>query len=106
MNGPPAVRRPSTSPGLAGQIGEVYEVRCPDGRRFDSRRKVTEHDAELLVAGGLCDEVRSATGILRYLKMRRNPPLRRFASLLAEADFTTIKTGNLQEHIASKRKGL
>ena len=106
MTRPPALGPLSKSPGLAGQIGELYEVRWPDGRRFDSRRKVTEHQARLLVEGRLCEEVRSATGILRYLKMVRNPPLKRFASIVAEANFTTTQTGALHEHIASMRKGL
>ena len=65
MTGPPAARPPSKFPGLAGQIGEVYEVR-----------------------------------------MRRNAPMKKFASILAEANFTTTQTGNLHEHIESKRKGL
>ena len=62
--------------------------------------------ATLLVEGGVCEEIRSPTGILRYLKMRRNPPIRKFASILAQADFTTTNTGNLHEHMESKRKGL
>jgi len=49
MTGPPAVRPPSQSPGLAGQIGEVYEVRWGDGRRLDRRRKVNEYQTRLLV---------------------------------------------------------
>jgi hypothetical protein len=106
MTGPPAARPPSKFPGLAGQIGEVYEVRWRDGRRFDSRRKVTEDQARVLVEGGVCEPVLSPTGILRYLKMRRNPPMKKFASILAEANFTTTQTGNLHEHIESKRKGL
>jgi len=105
MNGPPA-RLATKSPGASGRIGELYEVRWPDGRRFDSRHRVSEHQAQLLVEGGLCDEVRSPTGILRYVRMRRNPPTKKFVCLLAQGNFTTIKTGNLQEHIASKRKGL
>ena len=67
---------------------------------------MNEHQARLLVEGGICDEVRSPTGVLRYLKMRRSPPVRKFASILAQADFTTIRTANLNEHIKSKRKGL
>jgi hypothetical protein len=106
MTGPPAARPPSKFPGLAGQIGEVYEVRWPDGRRFDSRRTVSEYQARLLVEGGVCEEKRSPTGILRYLRMRRNAPMKKFASILAEANFTTTQTGNLHEHIESKRKGL
>jgi hypothetical protein len=106
MTGPPAARRPSKSPGAAGLIGEVYEVRWPDGRRFDSRRKVNETQARLLVEGGICEEVRSPTGILRHLRMRRNPPMKKFGSILAEADFTTTQTGNVYEHIESKGKGL
>ena len=43
---------PSKSPRLAGLTGEVYEVRWLDGRRFDCRRKATEHQARLLVEGG------------------------------------------------------
>jgi hypothetical protein len=106
MTGPPAAKPPAKSPGSAGQIGEVYEVRWPDGRRFDCRRKVNDYQARLLVEGGVCEEVRSPTGILRYLRMRRNPPMKKFASILAEANFTTTQTGNLHEHIESKRKGL
>jgi hypothetical protein len=106
MTGPPVARPPSKSPGLAGQTGEVYEVRCPDGRRFDSRRKVSEYQARLLVEGGVCEEVRSPTGILRYLRMRRTPPMKKFAGILAEANFTTTQSGGLHEHISSKRKGL
>ena len=105
MTGPPAERLSSLSPGAAGQTGEVYEVRWPDGRRFDSRRKVTQHQARLLVQEGICDEVSSPTGILRYLKMRRNPPLKKFASVLAQANFTTVATGNLQEHLPEQTKG-
>jgi hypothetical protein len=106
MNGPTAARPTSPSPGAAGQIGEVYEIRWADGRRFDGRRRVTAQQARLLIDGGVCDPVYSPTDILRYLKMRRNPPLKKFASVLAQADFTTVTTGNLQEHIACKRKGL
>ena len=106
MTGPPAAKPVIESPGIAGQIGEVYEVRWPDGRRFDSRHKVTPDQARLLVQAKICDEKRSPTGKLRYLMMRRNPSLKRFASVLAQANFTTVATGNLQEHVASKRKGL
>jgi hypothetical protein len=106
MNGPPAARPCSPSPGIAGQVGELYEVRWPDGSRFDSRHKVTDYQARLLVQAGICDERRSPTGRLRYLRMRRNAPLKKFANVLAQANFTTAATGNLQEHLASKRKGL
>ena|SRR5712691_539257 len=106
MTGPPAARPMSTSPGAAGLIEEVYEVRWPDGRRFDSRRRVNDRQARLLVEGGVCDEVRSPTGILRYLRMRRTPSVKNFASIVAQVNFTTTLTGNLHEHIASKRKGL
>jgi hypothetical protein len=106
MTGPPAARSLSKSPGLAGQIGEVYEVRWPDGRRFDNRRRVNEYQARLLVEGGVCQEKRRPTGILRYLTMRRNAPMKKFASVLAAANFTTTQTGNLHEHVASKKKGL
>jgi hypothetical protein len=107
MTDPPAARPLTLSPGTAGQIGELYlEVRWPDGRRLDSRRKVSEHQARLLVENSVCEEVRSPTGILRFLRMRRNPPLKKFASLLADASITTTRTGNLHEHIESKRKGL
>jgi hypothetical protein len=67
---------------------------------------VNEHQAKLLVEGGICDEKRSPTGVLRYLKMRRSPPAKKFASILAQADFTTTRTANLIEHTQSKRKGL
>jgi hypothetical protein len=106
MTGPPTGKPATESPGVAGQRGELYEVRWPDGSRFDNRRKVDECQARLLVEAGVCVEKRSPTGILRHLKMKRNPPMKRFASLLAQADFTTTRKGNLQEHIASKRKGL
>ena len=106
MRPPPAARPSSKSPGLAGQIGSVYEVRWPDGRRFDGRAKVNEFQARILVESGVCDEVRSPTGILRYLKMRRNPPMKKFTSIMAQANFTTTQTGNLHEHTESKRKGL
>lgn len=107
MNGPEPATAPAstTSPGAAGQTGNVYQVRWPDGRRFDSRRRVDEHQARLLVDGGVCDEVRSPTGILRYLKLRRNPSSN-FASILAQANFTITTTGNLREIISSKAKGL
>jgi hypothetical protein len=84
----------------------VYDVRWPDGRRFDSRRQVDERQAQLLVDGGVCVEVRSPTGTLRYLKMRRNPSMKKFASILADANFTTTRTGILHEYIESKGKGL
>jgi hypothetical protein len=107
LTGPPGIRPfASTSPSVIGQLPEVYEIRWPDGRRFSNRRKVTAHEAHLLVQGCICDEVRSPTGILRYLRMRRNPPMRMFASLLAQADFTVTRTANLHEHKESKRKGL
>ena len=106
MTGPPAARPMSTSPGAAGLLGEVYEVRWPDGRRFDSRRRVNAHQVQLLIESGMCDEVRSPTGLLRYLKLRRNPPLKKFTSILAQADFTTMKTGILHEHTGSRKKGL
>jgi hypothetical protein len=102
-----AARPASESPGIAGQTAEVfYEVRWPDGRRFDSRRKINAHQARLLVGAAVCDEVRSPTGILRYLRIRHNAPMKMFANILAQASFTTTQTGNLYEHIASKRKGL
>jgi hypothetical protein len=106
MTGPPAARPMSTSPGAAGLIGEVYEVRWPDGRRFDSRRRVSAHEAQLLVDGGICAEVRSPSGLLRYLKLKRNPPLKRFASILAQADFTTTTAGILHQHTESMKRGL
>jgi hypothetical protein len=87
-----------------GQLRD-YEVRWPDGRRFDGRRKVNAHQARLLVEGCVCDEVRSPSGILRYLRMRRNPPAT-LASVLAQANFTTTRTVNLYEHVVSKRHGL
>jgi len=96
----------ASSPGAAGQTGNVYEVRWPDGRRFDSRRKVNEQQARLLVESALCDEVRSPTGVLRYLRLRRNPSVVEFANISAEANFTTTKVGLLHAHIASKKKGL
>src|SRR5688572_11592001 len=105
MNGILAARPASKSPGVAGQTGELFDVRWPDGRRFDSRRGVNTDQANLLVSSGICDEVRSPTGILRYLKLRRNPSLRKFASILAQADFTTTKVGILHQHIASSKKG-
>jgi hypothetical protein len=106
VTGPPAVMPFTKSPGAAGLIGEVYlEVRWPDGRRFDNRRQISQHQARSLVEAGLCDEVRSSTGILRYLRLRRNPPLKKFASILAQADFTTTTTGILHEHVESKRRG-
>lgn len=105
-SGLPSTAAARPTPGATGRIGEVYGVRWPDGRRFDNRRKVTEYQARLLVEGGVCDEVRNPSGILRYLVMRRNAPVKKFVSLLAQADFTTTQTGNLHEHTASKRKGL
>jgi transcriptional regulator with XRE-family HTH domain len=51
--------------GVAAQVGEAYEV-GPHGLRFDSPRKMSSHQAQLLVEG----EVRSPTGRLRYLKTR------------------------------------
>lgn len=86
-------------------MGEVYDVRWPDGRRLDSRRQVDERQARLLVEGSICDAVRSPTGILRYLKMRRNPSVTKFASILAQGNFTITTTANLHEHISSKEKG-
>ena len=106
MTGPPDSPVSAQSPGTAGQTGELYEVRWPDGRRFDSRRKVTEHQARLLVEGGVCEKVLSPTGILRYLRMRNSPSMKKFASIVADANFTTTQSGNLHEHIQSKRKGL
>ena len=95
--------------GAAEQTGEPrrYEVRWPDGRRLLSRftRDVDAHQAQLLVENKICEAVRSPTGILRYLKLRRNPPAN-FASILAQANFTITTTGNLREHISSKTKGL
>jgi len=32
--------------------------------------------------------------------------MKKFASIMAQADFTTTQTGNLREHAESKRKGL
>jgi hypothetical protein len=104
--GPPEARPVFESPGAAGQIGEVYYVRWPDGSRLSSVRKVNDREARLLVEGGMCDEVRSPAGILRYLIMRRNAPVKRFASILAQGNFTTVTTGNLHEHTESKRRGL
>jgi hypothetical protein len=105
MTGPPVLSPSTTSPGAAGQTGELYELRWPDGRRFDSRRRVNQHQAQILVDGGVCDEVRSPTGILRYLKLRRNPSVN-FFSIRAQANFTTTTSGNLHEHVSSKAKGL
>jgi hypothetical protein len=97
--GPPAIGPRSKFPGTAGPIGEVYlEVRWPDGRRFDSRRKVSEHQARQLVDGGICDEVRSPSGILRYLRLRRGPPFKRFASILANDSVTTQGRGSTAAH--------
>ncbi len=69
------------------------EIRWADGSRFGGRRSVSLREAQLLVEGGICAEVRSPTGLLRYLKMRRNPPLKKFASVLAQADFTVTTIG-------------
>jgi hypothetical protein len=88
------------------QTGELYDVRWPDGRRFDSRRQVDARQAMVLLDGGICEEVRSPSGILRYLRILRTPSVKRFATLLAQADFTIARTGNLHEHISSRRKGL
>jgi hypothetical protein len=106
VSGPPAAASASTtSPGAAGHTGEVYEVRWASGGQVDPRRRVDERQAQLLVEGGVCDEVRSPTGILRYLKMRRSPSVKKFASIVAQGNFTITTTGNLHEHISSKAKG-
>src|ERR1051325_8821355 len=98
-SGPPGARSPSESPGATGQGGEVYfDVRWPDGRRLDSRKQVTHDQALQLVAAGICEEVRSPTGVLRYLRMRRSPPLRKFATILAEDNFTTIGRESTARH--------
>jgi len=108
MTGPPAVTSLTCSQGIAGHIAEVrlYEVRWSNGRRFDSRRGVTERQAQQLMEARICDPIHSPTGILRYLKLRRPPPMANFASILAQANFTTARTANLHDHVASKRKGL
>jgi hypothetical protein len=67
---------------------------------------VDERQAQLLLDGGICEAVRSPTGILRYLKIRRSPSVKKFASILAQGNFTITTTGNLHEHISSKAKGL
>lgn len=89
----------STSPNVIGLAGGEprFDVRGPDGNRF-GRKQVTEHQARLLVAGGVCDEKRSPKGLLRYLQMRRSPSMKKFAQILAQSDFTISKTGNLYEH--------
>jgi hypothetical protein len=94
MTGPPAVTAATKPLGMSRPSGEprLFEVRWPDGRRFDSRRQVNEHQAQLLLSSGICDAVRSATGILRYLRLRHNAPVSRFASILAEDSVTTSKT--------------
>lgn len=98
-SGPPATRSPSGSPGAAGQEGEVYfDVRWPDGRRLDSRKQVTQEGGRQLVEGGICDEVRSPSGILRYFRMRRNPPLSKFGSILAEDSLTTAGRKSTTRH--------
>ena len=83
-----------------GVYGRNFD--CRVGRWVDSLSIVSI----VLVESGVCEEVRRPTGILRYLRMRRNPPMKKFASVLSEANFTTTQTGNLHEHIVSKRKGL
>ena len=88
------------------QTGNVYQVRWPDGRRFDSRRRIDIHQAQLLVDGGICEWVKSPTGIPRYLRMKRSPSVKQFATMLAQGNFTTTTSGNLHEHVESKRKGL
>ena len=73
----------STSPGEAGKwVKCSLRLRSPDGRRLDGRKQVTKDQARLLVEGRTCDEVRSPTGILRYIKMRRAPSLKKFADIL------------------------
>jgi hypothetical protein len=66
---------------------------------------VDAHQAKLLVEGNICEWKESPTGILRYLKLRRNPPAN-FASILAQANFTITTSGNLHEHVISKGRGL
>ncbi len=91
-----------------GPTAEVYEVRWSDGRRLVSRlcRSVDAHQAKLLVEGDICEWKKSPTGIPRYLKMKRSPSVKKFATMLAQGNFTITTSGNLHEHIDSKRKGL
>lgn len=111
MTGPPdmMVGAPIVLGAQPEQTGELrYEIRWPDGERLVSRfnRSVDAHKAQLLVEGGICEWKKSPTGILRYLKMKRSPSVKMFAGILAQGNFTTTQTGNLHEHIDSKRKGL
>jgi hypothetical protein len=105
MTGPPAATPSTTSLGATRQTRKVYEVRWPDGRRFDSRRQIGIEQAQLLVNGKICEWVRSATGIPRYLRILSRTPGKAFLSMLAQANFTTTRTGNLHEHIENKQRG-
>jgi len=65
----------------------MIDVRRPDGGLV---YRATERQAKLLVAGRVCDEVRTRAGRLRYLAMRRNPPAKKFIATAAQANFTVF----------------
>jgi hypothetical protein len=77
---------------ITEQTGELCAyIRWPDGSPLNLRRPVSVRQAELLASAGICELIKSPTGIPRYLRMKRNPPVKRFASILAQDNFTVIE---------------
>jgi hypothetical protein len=73
------------------------DVRTPDGTLY---RRVLHTHAEALVLHKLADEVRSRSGILRYVRLKKAAATKGFATLASSAHFTVaLARGDRQSHL-------
>lgn len=75
----------------------LVDVRTPDGTLY---RRACHADAAALVLHKLADEVRSRSGILRYVKLKKSAATKGFAMWVSSANFTiALGRGDRQSHI-------
>ena len=75
---------------------DLVDVRTPDGSLY---RRVGHADAAALVLHKLADEVRSRSGILRYVKLKQAAATKGFATWASSANFTVaLARGDRQSH--------
>jgi hypothetical protein len=74
----------------------LVDVRTPDGSLY---RRVCYADAAALVLHKLADEVRSRSGILRYVKLKQAAASKGFTTSASSGNFTVALTrGDRQSH--------
>jgi hypothetical protein len=75
----------------------LIDVRTPDGRLY---RRASHAHAAALVLHKLADEVRSSSGILRYVRLKASAATRGFATWTSSASVTVaLARGDRQSHM-------